>query len=151
VLRVLDATLPLSEQDSDRLALGVSGRQLTVINKVDLIVDRSEAEDHLHERLLVSAATGEGLTELRTAILGLLGGSVVESNGLLITNARHHDLLRQASIELAAALDSIATSQSEEMVLVPLHNALRSLGEITGETTTEEILSQIFATFCIGK
>jgi tRNA modification GTPase len=40
---------------------------------------------------------------------------------------------------------------SEELVLVGLHNALRFLGEITGETTTEEILSEIFRTFCIGK
>jgi tRNA modification GTPase len=151
VLMVLDATHPLSEQDGDDLPSGVSGRQLTVINKVDLIVDRSEVEDHLPDWLFVSAATGEGLTELRTAILGLLGGTLVESSGLLITNARHHDLLRQTSIELRAALDSIATAQSEEMVLVPLHNALRYLGEITGETTTEEILTQIFSTFCIGK
>jgi len=40
---------------------------------------------------------------------------------------------------------------SEELVLAPLHNALRFLGQITGETTTEDILSEIFATFCIGK
>jgi len=80
-----------------------------------------------------------------------LGGAAVESSGLLITNARHHELLRQTSIELRAALDSITKAQSEEMVLVPLHNALRYLGEITGETTTEEILTQIFSTFCIGK
>jgi tRNA modification GTPase len=40
---------------------------------------------------------------------------------------------------------------SEEIVLVGLHNALRYLGEITGETTTEDILTQVFSTFCIGK
>jgi tRNA modification GTPase len=45
----------------------------------------------------------------------------------------------------------LSDGESEELVLQPLHNALRFLGEITGETTTEEILSQIFATFCIGK
>jgi tRNA modification GTPase len=59
---------------------------------------------------------------------------------------------------LGNAIAAIASSQqllhqraSEEMVLVGLHNALRYLGEITGETTTEEILGQIFSTFCIGK
>ena len=47
--------------------------------------------------------------------------------------------------------DSLDAQASEEIVLVGLHNALRYLGEITGETTSDEILGQIFSTFCIGK
>jgi tRNA modification GTPase len=68
-----------------------------------------------------------------------------------VTNARHHDLLCHAHRELKAAEILLGDRESEELILEPLHNALRFLGEITGETTTEEILSQIFATFCIGK
>jgi len=48
-------------------------------------------------------------------------------------------------------LNGVMEKASEELVLVGLHNALRFLGEITGETTTEDILSEIFSTFCIGK
>ena len=72
--------------------------------------------------------------------------------GLLITNARHHDLLSGATEEIDSALKLIERSNySEELILVPLQNALRYLGEITGETTTEDILAEMFATFCIGK
>jgi tRNA modification GTPase len=151
VLRVLDASIPFSEQDDDRELVGVPGKKLTVINKVDLLTNRTGVENGWPEGLRVSAVTGEGLGELKAAILAVLGGGALDSGGLLITNARHHDSLRRTSNELTSALESIRNAESEEMVLVPLHNALRYLGEITGETTTEEILSQIFSTFCIGK
>jgi len=151
VLDVLDGSLSAGQQSRNGQHPSVSGKRLTVINKVDLIEDRSEIANRLPTGVLVSASTGEGLGELRTAILQMLGGGAFESGGLLITNARHHDLLRQTSTELTSALDALGSALSEEMVLVPLHNALRCLGAITGETTTEDILSQIFSTFCIGK
>ena len=87
----------------------------------------------------------------RTAILAILNQGAGSHEGLLITNARHHDLLRGAKQEVDSALELVANRASEELVLVPLHNALRFLGQITGETTSEDILSQIFSTFCIGK
>jgi len=77
--------------------------------------------------------------------------SRIDSAGLLITNARHHDLLCRAHVEVESAICALREHRSEELVLVPLHNTLRYLGEITGETTTEDILSKIFSTFCIGK
>jgi tRNA modification GTPase len=70
---------------------------------------------------------------------------------LLITNARHHDLLLRAVEALESSTRLLVEGASEELLLVGLHNALRYLNEITGETTTEEILGQIFSTFCIGK
>jgi tRNA modification GTPase len=71
--------------------------------------------------------------------------------GLLITDARHHDLLRRAQGALQTSAHLLEQRSSEELVLVGLYDALRFLGRITGETTTEDVLSQIFATFCIGK
>jgi tRNA modification GTPase len=99
----------------------------------------------------VSARTGEGLAALRAAILASVNSNGVDEGGLLITNARHYDLLCSTQHELETAREALRDRQSEELVLVPLHNALRFLGQITGETTTEDILSEIFATFCIGK
>ena len=69
----------------------------------------------------------------------------------MITNARHYDLLRRASDALRSAETSLGERASEELILVGLYDALRYLGEITGETTPEDVLSQIFGTFCIGK
>jgi len=88
---------------------------------------------------------------LRAAILASVNSNGVDEGGLLITNARHYDLLCSTQRELETAREALRERQSEELVLVPLHNALRFLGQITGETTTEDILSEIFATFCIGK
>jgi len=100
----------------------------------------------------VSAMTGEGLESVRAAILTSFDTTTtLESGSLLVTNARHHNLLLRVGAELVNGRAELTGRSSEEVVLVPLHNALRLLGEITGETTTEDILSEIFATFCIGK
>jgi tRNA modification GTPase len=95
--------------------------------------------------------TGEGLEKLSTAILKAFGNVDSEEVGLLVTDSRHYDLLRRAESWLAQSQEALSAAASEELVLVGLHNALRFLGEITGETTTEDILSEIFTTFCIGK
>jgi tRNA modification GTPase len=75
----------------------------------------------------------------------------LNSEGLLITNARHYDLLVRATEALLTSEKLLVDRASEELTLVGLHNALRYLGELTGETTSDEILGEIFSTFCIGK
>jgi tRNA modification GTPase len=103
------------------------------------------------EAINVSARTGAGLAALHDAIVAKLNSTATEDGSLLITNARHYDLLCMASRELRTAQTCFREHHSEELVLAPLHNGLKLLGQITGETTTEDILSEIFATFCIGK
>ena len=145
VLEVIDASDPVGAQISrDRYTSSIR-----VLNKCDLEV----ADSFLGEKesLRISALTGEGLESLRTAILAFLHRGDVDNEGLLVTNARHYDLLKTASYELGNAISALNDELSEELILVSLHNALKYLGQITGETTTEDILSQVFATFCIGK
>jgi tRNA modification GTPase len=77
-------------------------------------------------------------------------GSATESR-FLITNARHFDLLRRSADALRSSKSLIIQGASEDLTLVGLYESLRYLGEITGETTPEDVLSQIFTTFCIGK
>jgi tRNA modification GTPase len=144
VLQVVD-----SSQPDDVLLEELSTPSILVFNKSDL--DPSQISVRAEHGVRVSALTGEGLHELRTAILASLNHGDSSYEGLLITNARHFDLLTVAGKEIGEALSLLNDRASEELVLVPLHNALRYLGQITGETTSEEILGQIFATFCIGK
>ena len=61
------------------------------------------------------------------------------------------DLLVRAGAEIKTSCALLEEHASEEIILVGLHNALRLLGQITGETTTEDMLTRIFSTFCIGK
>lgn len=146
VLVVLDGSTELGPSDHDLLSQTEQTRRLVVRNKSDLPGFAASSGC-----INVSARTGEGLTTLRSAILASLHNNGIEDGSLLITNARHYDLLCSTQRELEAARSALREGHSEELVLAPLHNALRFLGQITGETTTEDILSEIFATFCIGK
>ena len=152
VLVVLDGSTELGPSDHNLLDQTEHTRRLVVRNKSDLPeFDASTSCLAELQAINVSARTGEGLATLRSAILGSLNNNGVEDDGLLITNARHYDLLCSAQRELESARAALQVRHSEEVVLAPLHNALRFIGQITGDTTTEDILSEIFATFCIGK
>jgi tRNA modification GTPase len=150
LLLVVDASASVSPEEL--LPIGSDNRFIVVANKSDLpSFDPNQPSLREIETVQLSTRTEEGLKSLRTAILHALTSSSSDSGSLIITNARHHQLLESASNELGAALQLLAERRSEELVLVPLQNALRLLGEITGETTTEDILTEIFSTFCIGK
>jgi len=147
LLVVLDSSRPFSKDDELLLEQTSGHRRLIVQNKCDLV-----RGDDATVGLNVSARTGAGIEDLRIAILTTLHDGAGEAGGsLLVTNARHHDLLVRAGHEVETAIQALGDRLSEELILASLHNALRLFGEITGETTTENILSEIFATFCIGK
>ena len=153
VLIVVDGSTELGPSDHELIAQTENTRRVVVRNKSDLSGFTANAGCIQElQPINVSARTGAGLAELRTAIVARVNSNGVEDGGgLLITNARHYDLLCSTLRELETAAVALKERHSEELVLVPLHNALKFLGEITGETTTEDILSEIFATFCIGK
>ncbi|MEO7971276.1 MAG: tRNA uridine-5-carboxymethylaminomethyl(34) synthesis GTPase MnmE [bacterium] len=140
-------------QDEDQEILKASKEQLFVvaINKTDLPQLIDEESLNGAKVVHVSALTHEGIPELTAAILRPFVSLDSANVGLLITDSRHHDLLTRAKSSLAAAAGSMAQGAGEEIVVADLHNALRFLGAITGETTSEEILGEIFSTFCIGK
>lgn len=154
LLVVIDGAAVFTTEDSDFLLLTSEQRRIIAVNKSDLPTFRSGLQTELNGRsrvVNISAKDGLGLEDLREAILEPFTVASGNQAGLLITDARHHDLLRRAEAELESSSQSIRRSESEELVLVGLHNALRFLDEITGETTAEDVLSRIFSTFCIGK
>jgi tRNA modification GTPase len=150
---VVDGSTDLLPEDQVVLAQAVTARHVVAVNKSDLpMALRSDTEFGTKvEIVYVSALTGKGFDDLSAAILKPFGSVDEEGIGLLITDSRHNDLLLRTESSLDSALKLLSNRASEELVLVGLHNALRFLGEITGETTTDDILSQIFSTFCIGK
>ena len=151
ILLVLDGTVPVCADDQELISRTQDARRLIVVNKCDVETFSNADLSRVEATIIISAKTGEGIDNLRAAMLAQFDNTGVDSGGLLITNARHYDLLRRANHELESAIAALRERRSEELVLVPLHNSLRYLGEITGETTTEDILSKIFSTFCIGK
>lgn len=152
VLLVLDGSVQPGPMEQKLISRPHETRRLLVINKCDLPNYSLPTDDAIETQCIrISARTGEGLQQLHGAILEAFDSGSLESDGLLITNARHHELLSRAKREIDSAVELLRERRSEELVLAPLHNSLKLLGQITGETTTEDILSQIFATFCIGK
>ncbi|HUS12182.1 MAG TPA: tRNA uridine-5-carboxymethylaminomethyl(34) synthesis GTPase MnmE [Pyrinomonadaceae bacterium] len=150
---MLDGSRELIAEDRAILAQTKQAKRVVAVNKCDLpFFDYVENGLKPSSKVVhVSARTGEGLDQLTTAILEPFGTVDAETVGLLITDSRHYDLLRRAQSSLESSIELLNQSASEELVLAGLHNALRFLGEITGETTTDDILAEIFSTFCIGK
>lgn len=153
VLVVVDGSEDLCAEDLDLLSEIVGLRHLVVRNKSDLPSFQSDRDrfDSAEFTVAVSAHSNSGLDDLRAAIISSFDRADSINSGLLITDARQHDLLRQALIELQTSAQLLNQGASEELIVLGLHNGLRFIGEITGETTTEEILAEIFSTFCIGK
>jgi tRNA modification GTPase len=155
VLAVLDGSQPLTPEDEAVLAEVRESVHLIALNKSDLAAfDENMAARAINgasKVISVSARTGAGLEDLRAAILEPFASTEMHETGLLITDARHFDLLRRTQEALLSSGELLKRRASEELILVGLYDALRFLGQITGETTPDDVLSQIFATFCIGK
>jgi tRNA modification GTPase len=99
-----------------------------------------------------SAVTGDGIGELRRAILvavGGAGGAAVETG--MLTNVRQHQAVESTVLGLDAAQGAVAAGIPHEMMLLDLYEALRGLDALTGVTTNEDVLRLIFSRFCIGK
>lgn len=159
VVLLLDGSQKLTAEDQDLLNQITEFPALVVFNKSDLEIwaDNSEnlakSSENLSKfrKLHVSAKTGDGLPELQNAIVEPFLPQETEQSGFLVSDARHYDLLLRAQTEIENSVALLEQKMSEEIVLIGLHNSLRFLGQITGETTTEDMLTRIFSTFCIGK
>lgn len=161
VVVMLDASEEITAEDRAIIDSVMELRFLVAINKIDKEpswdIDHIAAAEHsrlgdIRDKLVpMSAKTGDGLDDLRHALVHAFGVDDANTSGFLVTDARHHDLLVRGRDEINDSLQNLDARMSEEITLVGLHNALRYLGEITGETTTEDMLTRIFSTFCIGK
>jgi tRNA modification GTPase len=161
VLVVLDAAAGVTAVDRELLA-DVAGRAvIVVLNKSDLRskglgsthgeAGRELAEAANLPMVRTSALTGDGIAELRAAILHAVRGSGAEESGAMLTNLRQQEQVHAALSALAAAASSVQNAIPAEMILLDLYNALRALDELTGATTADDVLNLIFSTFCIGK
>ena len=173
VLLVFDGSEPLTAQDyrvSEELrtlGFGNAAEQdghaatrsrpvLIVLNKVDrgLHIDRNELERMWPLVPLVSTSTltDEGIVTLEETLADLVhAGKVLQGESVLVTSARHQEALRRAAEHLRASLGSLDQALPLDFVSIDLRAAYEALGEVTGETASEDLLDKIFSEFCIGK
>ena len=151
ILFLHDATQLLTREEERLISDLVVRPHLLVQTKVDLLHPELPRAEELEKFLPTSAVTGDGMDDLRVAIL-----QAANAEGALADSGALNNLRQQEAVSATiAALDTAATANTNslphELILVDLHNALRSLDTLTGSTTTDDILARIFATFCIGK
>ena len=155
VLIVTDNTSSQHMDEEERLLQATSGRKrILVRNKADLGrgSDYSRFADNHMPEVSTSAVTGEGIEMLRERLIAELGGnSATPPEGGFLTNLRQRNLIEESLLALKNAEGAVRNRTPHEMLLMDLYNSLRPLDSITGETTTDDILSLIFTTFCIGK
>jgi len=143
-LLLVDAAHGLGERESAILARLPDGPRLTIHNKIDVTGEAPRAEEG---EVWLSARTGAGVDLLREKLL-VAAGWQAAGEGAFMARARHLDALDRAAGHLAMARES--TGQLE-LFAEELRLAQSALSEITGEFTADDLLGEIFSTFCIGK
>ena len=152
VLVVLDRSQAITREDEEVLNQVHPRRAIVVENKSDLGRGAPAALPFELPSVATSAVTGEGIPELRAEILRQVGGeNGAQPEAGFLTSLRQQHLVRQSIAALGAAEAAVHQGIPHEMLLLDLYNGLRSLDEITGATTSDDILNLIFSTFCIGK
>ncbi len=150
IVVLLDGSQNLTKEDREILTIVKELNYVIAINKNDL--EQEKLSLNGNSRVLnISAKTGEGLDALQNAIVEPFSTEDIDNKGFLVSDARHSDLLLRSKSEIETSVAHLENRMSEEITLIGLHNAIRFLGEITGETTNEDMLTRIFSTFCIGK
>ena len=99
----------------------------------------------------LSSVTGEGLEDLGNAVAALFPAGDPGEAGSLLTDRRQEDAARRALDAVRRALEALETGMTPDAVLTDAEEALDALGELTGRTAKEEIVSRIFSRFCVGK
>ena len=160
VLAVVDCSRPLTREAGELVELASRcGRPwILVESKRDLGTEGScgspgpaeSEEGNLKAIVSVSSVTGEGLTDLEAAVASLFPAGE-EPAGTLLTDARQEDAVRRAREAVGRAKEALENGLTPDAVLTDAEEALDALGELTGRTAREEIVSRIFSRFCVGK
>ena len=156
ILFMVDASDPLIEEDYKIYETISNKRLIIVINKSDLVEDdfALEIPDSWNTlpRIKISALYGTGLNELKDLIANLsIGEYGLEVQNKIIPNLRHKIALERSLRLCVAAIEAIRKETSFEFIAIDIKEAVDSLGEIIGETATDDVIDHIFSRFCIGK
>ncbi len=157
ILAVFDVSKPLSEDDISLIEKLSSANVPTIalINKTDL-AQKSESSDRIEQAfnrtVYVSAKTGEGFDRLEQIVNSLfIDGNINLSEDAIVSGARQHTALIRAAEAIRSALDSINNGVSLDLCCIDIESAMQLLGELEGREVGEDVVSEIFSKFCVGK
>ena len=156
ILFVLNNNEPLTEDDQTLFEVIKNEDVIVIINKTDLEkrLDVSELREMIGDMPLIqtSMLKQEGIDELEIQIKDLFfGGEVQNQDMTYVSNSRHISLLKQARQSIQDAIDAAESGIPMDMVQIDLTRTWEILGEIIGESASDELIDQLFSQFCLGK
>ena len=157
ILYIVDASIPLDENDEEIIELISDKKSIVLLNKSDLkvVVSEEEIKDRMGVNSLIlsfSAKEGIGLEKLSDMIRELFfRGEISFNDEVFITNARQKAALSNALKSLQMVENSIDSGMPEDFYSIDLMNAYEELGSIIGESVDEDLVNEIFSKFCMGK
>ena len=147
ILFLVDSSRAYTKEDEE-IFESIQGKNYIVVKtKSDL---DSKVQKSFENEIEISTTTGEGVDKLKSKMLELTKLSNIPSDSLIITNERHKDALERAHAALVRAAENI-NEDSLDLVSIDIKEAYINIGEITGNTTSEDIIDSIFSKFCLGK
>ena len=155
ILLLLDASRPLESEDREILSWLKGKNVLILLNKTDktVVINEDEIKAIFQGTIIKTSMTdGTGLDKVEEYIYNMVySGQLTVKDSVMITNNRHKEALIRASKHLEEALQGINDLMPLDMVTIDIRNAWNALGEITGESLTENLIDKIFMEFCLGK
>ena len=151
VLLVLDASSPLTPKDLELLELSSATNRIILLNKTDL-PEKIELEKLPEDFIRISALKNENLDAVEKQIRALFfSGEIEAKDATTLSNARHIGLVEQALDALKEANRGLAMGLPVDLIQVDITRCWQLLGEITGEAAPDELITQLFSQFCLGK
>ena len=151
VLLVLDASSPLTPKDLELLELSSATNRIILLNKTDL-PEKIELEKLAEDFIRISALKNENLDAVEKQIRALFfSGEIEAKDATTLSNARHIGLVEQALDALKEANRGLAMGLPVDLIQVDITRCWQLLGEITGEAAPDELITQLFSQFCLGK
>ncbi len=156
VIFIMDGSCSISDEDRE-IAQYLDGRNsLVVINKIDL--ERGFSNEELYELISdpviieTSLINEQGIDDIENHIQNLVyGGELSQKDSMMVNNVRHIELLERSRNSLKDAMTMTLAKEALDFIEVDVRDAYDSLGEIIGETVSDDIINEVFARFCLGK
>ena len=156
IVMLVDASTDIEDEDRDILKSVKDKKHIIAVNKTDKKenLDKSVYSSFADGSpiVFISAKSGDGLSELSEKIKEMFKlGELESENNTVITNMRHKTALYNAYESIVAAVEAMEAGVPQDIITIDMNNAMDSLGEITGATISQDVVSEIFHRFCVGK
>ena len=155
IIAIFDITKKLNEEDKKILEILENRKSIIILNKIDLNqagVEKEIFEKYSKNLVTLSTKTQEGMAELLEMMQKMVVTEEIKTdNELLVINSRHKALISKAIVSLNKAIDTLNAGMPVDVIAIYIKEILEELGKITGESVTDDIISEIFSKFCLGK